>query len=236
VHDTGRQRLGDGKLSARPGVSSGFFEQGVFDEANRRRDDLAGYAAAGCVAKRRADVDPAGRRTAKGGDQVLQDSSTNTSAHGARYRFEEGAQDNILEKAADGISANRPAHDLDMRLIIAPDISISPFGPPDRMMPDQRGLLTNIPLMGVALSPTMPPFGSLRKAEHCPWTLMDRSSGVWAALYHKLLNFPSSGAHSRVGFARTHDNRIPYAGAVRSTIFFEKIRPKVPRVDSIWTP
>jgi hypothetical protein len=56
----------------------------------------------------------------------------------------------------------------------------------------------------------MPPFGSLRKAEHCPWTLMDRSSGVWAALYHKLLNFPSSGAHSRVGFARTHDNRIPY--------------------------
>lgn len=44
---------------------------------------------------------------------------------------------------------------------------------------------------------------------------MDRSSGVWAALYHKLLNFPSSGAHSRVGFARTHDNRIPYAGAVQ---------------------
>jgi hypothetical protein len=109
----GRQKAGDGKLSARPGVSSGFFEQGVFDEANRRRDDRAGYAAAGCVAKRRADVDPAGRRTAKGGDQALQDSSTNTSAHGARYRFEEGAQDNILEKAADGISANRPAHDLD---------------------------------------------------------------------------------------------------------------------------
>jgi hypothetical protein len=76
-------------------ASSGFFEQGVFDEANRRRDDRAGYAAAGCVAKRRADVNPAARRTAKGGDQALQDSSDNTSAHGARYRFEEAAQDNM---------------------------------------------------------------------------------------------------------------------------------------------
>src|SRR4029077_4060494 len=81
-------------------VSSGFFDHGVFDEANRRRDDRAGYAAACCIAKRRADVDPAARRTTKGGDQALQDSSTNTSAHGARYRLEERAQDNILEKAA----------------------------------------------------------------------------------------------------------------------------------------
>src|SRR4051794_19249490 len=62
----------------------------------------------------------------------------------------------------------------------------------------------------------MPPFGSLRKTEHCLCTLMDRSSGVWAALYQKLLIFPSSGAHSRVGFARAHDNRIHYAGAVQS--------------------
>jgi hypothetical protein len=123
-------------------ASSGFFEQGVFDEANRRRDDRAGYAAAGCVAKRRADVNPAARRTAKGGDQALQDSSANTSAHGARYRFEEGAQDNILEKAADGISANRPAHDLDNEVDNRSGHFYLPFGPPDRVMPDHRGLVS----------------------------------------------------------------------------------------------
>jgi hypothetical protein len=123
-------------------VSSGFFDQGVFDEANRRRDDRAGYAAAGCIAKRRADVDPAARRTAKGGDQALQDSSTNTSAHGARYRLEERAQDNILEKAADGISANRPAHDLDNEVDNRSGHFYLPFGPPDRMMPEHRGLVS----------------------------------------------------------------------------------------------
>jgi hypothetical protein len=127
VHDTGRQL--HGKLSARPGLSLGFFEQSVFDEANSHRYDCAGNAAAGRIAKRCADVDPAVRHTAKGGDQALQDSSTNTSAHGARYRFEEGAQDNILEKAADGISANRPAHDLDNEVYNRSGTFLSPFWP-----------------------------------------------------------------------------------------------------------
>jgi hypothetical protein len=108
---------------------SGFFEQGVFDEANRHRDDRAGNAAAGRIAKRRADVDPAARRTTKGGDQALQDSSANTSPHGARYRFEERAQDNTLEKAADGISANRPAHDLDYEVNNRSGHFYLPFGP-----------------------------------------------------------------------------------------------------------
>lgn len=79
---------------ARRAVPSGFLDQSVFDKSDRHRDDRAGDAAASRIAQRRAYVDPAtAGGAAESRDQALQDRSAKTSAHGARDRFEEGAQD-----------------------------------------------------------------------------------------------------------------------------------------------
>src|SRR5450631_4264884 len=101
-------------LIVRTKVPSGFLDQSVFDEADARRDDRAGDAAARQLPGHRANIEAAGaaRRAAQGRDKPRQDCSANATAGGARDRFNEGAEINILKKTTGDIPANRPGDKL----------------------------------------------------------------------------------------------------------------------------
>jgi hypothetical protein len=72
---------------------------------------------------------------------------------------------------------------------------------------------TEIPRMDAALSVILPPFGFLCKAKPLLLQIGGSSPMGVAHSAQKATIFPSSGRTSPLVFTRTHDNRMPYAGA-----------------------
>ena len=73
-------------------------------------------------------------------------------------------------------------------------------------------VINEIPPMDAALSVILPPFGFVCKAKPLLLQIGGSSFMGMADSVQKATIFPSSGRTSPLVFARTHDNRTPYAG------------------------
>jgi hypothetical protein len=124
---------------------SGFFDQGIFDEADHRRDDSPSDAAARQLPGQHTNIEAAGaaRRAAQGRYKSRQDSPMPPPAAPAMV-LPRGPRLIFFKRPPAAFPPIAPAISWIMKLAIVPDIFVSRLGPPSRTTPDPgcRGLVS----------------------------------------------------------------------------------------------